>query len=70
MSASRLVRLHPENTAVFLCDLQERFASAIYSWDHVIATGEKILKAAGILNLPVYTTEQNPKGESRGGKGM
>ncbi|CAO1622488.1 unnamed protein product [Sympodiomycopsis kandeliae] len=60
-SASRVVRLHPKNTALFVCDLQERFASAIHSWEHVIKTSHKVLKAAQILQVPVYATEQAPK---------
>lgn len=62
-SAHRLVRLHPQNTALFICDIQERFATAIHSWDHVVKTSQKVLKAAQILQLPVYATEQAPKGE-------
>lgn len=61
-AVQRIVRVHPQNTALFVCDLQERFASAIASWDHVISISTKVLKAAQILNLPVYATEQAPKG--------
>lgn len=62
-TASRLVRMAPpQNTALFICDLQERFATAIHSWDNVIKTSHKMLKAAQILRMPVYATEQAPKG--------
>lgn len=60
-TASRIVRIQPNNTALFCCDLQERFAAAIYGWDAVIKTAHKMLKAAQILGLPVYATEQAPK---------
>lgn len=37
--------------------------NAIWNFDHVVSTGVKLLKAAKILDLAVYTTEQNPKGK-------
>ena len=35
----------------------------MHKYDDMIHTGVKALKAAEILQLPVYVTEQNPKGE-------
>lgn len=63
--ASKIVRIHPQQTALFVCDIQERFANAIYSFESVVKTANKMIKAASILKLPVYTTEQAPKGEQR-----
>lgn len=60
--ASKIVRIHPQHTALFVCDIQERFANAIYSFESVVKTANKMIKAAAILKLPVYTTEQAPKG--------
>ncbi|KDN39930.1 Isochorismatase hydrolase [Tilletiaria anomala UBC 951] len=60
-TAARIARIRPNNTAVFVCDMQERFRSAIWNFDHVTSAGVKLLKAAKVLELPVYTTEQNPK---------
>lgn len=61
MPPSGITRLHPTRTALFLCDVQSRFASAIHQWPSVVATSAKMLKAASILSLPVYATEQAPK---------
>lgn len=64
-AAARAVpRLEQGTTALFLCDVQERFAKAIDSFDHMVGASTKLLKGAGILQLPVYVTEQAPKGAS------
>lgn len=62
VARSIVVKVDPQRTALFLCDIQERFSKAIHHWDHLVATAHKILKAASILDLPVYATEQAPKG--------
>lgn len=54
-------RLVPERTVFFLCDVQERFRSAIYGFDELVLTINKTLKVAKVLNIPVIVTEQNPK---------
>lgn len=56
-----LARLSPTRTALFLCDIQSRFATAIHQWPSVVSTSAKMLRAASILSLPVYATEQAPK---------
>lgn len=43
---------------LFVCDMQEKFEKAIYGWSHVVATTNKLLKAAEILSIPVYYTTQ------------
>lgn len=47
------------NPAIFICDLQEKFRSAIHEFPTVIATTQKVLKASKILNIPVFATTQN-----------
>ncbi|KAK7514619.1 Isochorismatase-like protein [Phyllosticta citriasiana] len=50
------------NTALFICDLQEKFRPAIHEFPRVIATAQKMLRAttAGqILDIPVFATTQN-----------
>ena len=54
-------RVQPQACALFLCDMQDRFASLIHAFPAVVATSEKMLRAAAILNLPVIATEQYPK---------
>ncbi|KAF2423712.1 Isochorismatase hydrolase [Tothia fuscella] len=46
------------NPALFICDLQEKFRPAIYEYAKVITTTQKMLKAAKILNIPVFATTQ------------
>ena len=40
---------------------QERFRNAIYGFNEMVLASTKMVKAAGILKIPVYATEQNPK---------
>lgn len=60
--ARRLGRLETTHTAIFVCDLQERFAPSIAHFDTVVNNAERILKAANILGIPMVATEQYPKG--------
>ncbi|KAG9229208.1 Isochorismatase-like protein [Amylocarpus encephaloides] len=45
--------------AIFICDIQEKFRSAIWEYEKIITTTQKILKVAEILQIPVYATTQN-----------
>ncbi|KAE8269924.1 hypothetical protein A4X09_0g2405 [Tilletia walkeri] len=49
-----LVRINARSTAVFVW-------TAIHGFDHVVNATSKVLRAAQILDLPVFTTEQNPR---------
>ncbi|OLN94043.1 Isochorismatase domain-containing protein 2 [Colletotrichum chlorophyti] len=42
-----------------VCDLQDKFRNAIFEFDKVVKTTSKLLRAAEILQIPVYTTTQN-----------
>ncbi|KAF2722242.1 Isochorismatase hydrolase [Polychaeton citri CBS 116435] len=44
--------------AIFICDLQEKFRSAIYEFPKVVQTTQKLLKASQVLDLPVFATTQ------------
>lgn len=59
---TRTARIDMSKTALFVCDMQERFKTAIANFDQITNTSARMLKAAHILQLPVFTTEQNPKG--------
>ncbi|KWU46769.1 Isochorismatase hydrolase [Rhodotorula sp. JG-1b] len=60
-AAARIHRLVPSRTAFFLCDLQERFRLVVHSYPSVLATAEKMIKAAMIMEIPVIATQQAPK---------
>lgn len=53
-------RLLPEKTALFVCDIQEKFRPIISGYPAVIDTSARMIKAAGVLGLPVVATEQYP----------
>ncbi|WRT69462.1 uncharacterized protein IL334_006448 [Kwoniella shivajii] len=46
---------------LLICDVQERFRSAIFGFDQMTGTIQKMLKVAKILEIPTLATEQNPK---------
>lgn len=48
-----------QNPAIFVCDLQEKFRNAIYEFDKVVLTTNKVLRAASALSIPVFSTTQN-----------
>lgn len=56
-------QLISRSTAVFLCDLQEKFRPNIQYFKEIVEVSSRILKCAKILDLPVYVTEQYPKGK-------
>ncbi|PUU72650.1 Isochorismatase-like protein [Tuber borchii] len=47
------------NPVLFVCDLQEKFRTAIYGFDRCVLTAQKLLKASQILQIPTYATTQN-----------
>ncbi|KAL1997601.1 hypothetical protein VTN02DRAFT_1364 [Thermoascus thermophilus] len=47
------------NPALFVCDVQEKFRPAVYEFGKLIQTTQKMLKAAGPLQIPVYVTTQS-----------
>ncbi|KAI9024680.1 Isochorismatase-like protein [Hyaloraphidium curvatum] len=48
-------------TALFCCDIQEKFAPHIHRFDLVVATAKKVVEAGKLLGIPLVVTEQNPK---------
>ena len=62
--AARLAstRLEQATTALFVCDVQEKFVNAIHGFSHMANASAKVIKGANILQVPIFTTEQNPKG--------
>ena len=63
MAASGLTRLSVKNSALFLCDMQEKFRKTISFYPQIIAVSARMLAASKILKIPVIVTEQYPKGQ-------
>ena len=59
--ARRLGKLEPMNSAIFVCDIQEKFAPSITHFDTLVNNTERLLKVANILGIPIIATEQYPK---------
>lgn len=56
-----VAKLIPTRSIFFLCDVQTRFRPAIYGFNEVVDTANKMLKVAKLLHIPVLTTVQNSK---------
>lgn len=54
--------LNQEDSIVLIIDIQEKLLNAVFNKDCVAKKSSIIAKAASILDLPVYVTEQYPKG--------
>ncbi|KAL6730105.1 hypothetical protein Aduo_001101 [Ancylostoma duodenale] len=61
--ASRVIsRLTPKNSVLFVCDLQEKFSKTIQFFPEIVKTSKRMVDAAKILDIPIFVTEQYPKG--------
>jgi nicotinamidase-related amidase len=54
--------LNTEKTALLVIDIQERILPVIFESERVIKNAIKLINGFKILGLPVYYTEQYPKG--------
>ncbi|GLC44286.1 hypothetical protein PLESTB_000761100 [Pleodorina starrii] len=61
MAARALGRLRPNSSALFVCDVQEKFRPLIAGFPAVIDTSRRMVQAANVLGIPVLVTEQYPK---------
>ncbi|RYC56781.1 hypothetical protein CHU98_g9428, partial [Xylaria longipes] len=48
-----------QNPVIFVCDLQDKFRNAIWQFDKILLTSQKLLRAAQILDIPIVVTTQN-----------
>uniref|UniRef100_A0A1I7TXE2 Isochorismatase domain-containing protein 1 n=1 Tax=Caenorhabditis tropicalis TaxID=1561998 RepID=A0A1I7TXE2_9PELO len=63
MAARKFIaRINPSNSALFVCDLQEKFASNIKYFPEIVTTSRRLIDTARILSIPTVVTEQYPKG--------
>ncbi|KAK7061411.1 Aldo/keto reductase family-domain-containing protein [Favolaschia claudopus] len=61
LSASRQPHMDPSTTIFLLCDLQEKFRSVIYGFEHVVASTNKTLRVAKLLGCEVLVTTQKAR---------
>jgi nicotinamidase-related amidase len=54
--------LRKESTALLIIDLQERILPVIRNYESVLENTVKLIKGFKTLQLPIYFTEQYPKG--------
>lgn len=54
--------LKKDNSALLVIDIQERILPVIFEGGRVVQNSIKLIKGFKTLNLPVYYTEQYPKG--------
>jgi isochorismate hydrolase len=54
--------LKSEKTALLIIDIQERILPVINNYQMVVDNTIKLIKGFKVLNLPIYFTEQYPKG--------
>ncbi|CAI5447149.1 unnamed protein product [Caenorhabditis angaria] len=57
-----IARINPSNSALFVCDLQEKFSKTIQYFPEIVQTSRRLIDAARILEIPTVVTEQYPKG--------
>lgn len=54
--------LDPEESQLVLVDYQQRLMPAIHEGEAVLGNAVRLARAAGLLEVPVWATEQNPAG--------
>lgn len=54
--------LKPETSALLIIDIQERILPVINNYQMVVDNTLKLIKGFKVLGLPIYFTEQYPKG--------
>ena len=53
--------LRISDTAVVIVDVQTRLVAAIHQAERMVDNARRLLAAAGVLDLPIVWTEQNPR---------
>lgn len=61
IAARRIGRLVPSNTALLLCDIQERFRDVIWHFPQVVRVAKLLTEVGKALDMPTLATEQYPK---------
>jgi len=58
----RLGNLCVEDTAFFMCDIQERFRPAIIYFPEIVEIARRLIAGSKLLSIPLIVTEQYAKG--------
>ena len=56
------MRIRREKAALVVVDIQEKLLPAIFEKERLVENGVRLIKGAVILGVPVFATEQYPKG--------
>merc|ERR1711976_123382 len=59
---ARIGRTAINSSGFFLCDMQEQFRKTISFYPQVIEVARRMLEGAKTLDMPIFVTEQYPKG--------
>merc|ERR1711992_487552 len=59
---AKLGLLKSASSALFLCDMQVKFAPNIAYFPQIVKNSKRVFGAAQVMDLPVLVTEQYPKG--------
>ncbi len=62
-AAKRLGIAAAKSSALFLCDMQEKFRSTIQYYPQILNVAARMMQAAKTLEMPIVVTEQYPKGK-------
>ncbi|XP_069779009.1 isochorismatase domain-containing protein 2 [Narcine bancroftii] len=62
MASLRIGKLGARSTALFLCDMQEKFRESVAFFPQVVCVSARMLQGAKTLDLPIIVTEQYPQG--------
>ncbi|KAI6215999.1 Marb-1 [Aphelenchoides besseyi] len=64
MNVSRAIlqRIRPNDTALLVCDLQEKFRNSILHFPEIVSVAKRMIDAATLLDMQILATEQYPKG--------
>eukprot|EP00798_Chlamydomonas_sp_ICE-L_P028733 gene28733-31910_t len=60
-SIGRIGKLATNSSALFVCDVQDRFRPVIHHFPSVVDTARRMIQASTTLGLPIIVTEQYPK---------
>ncbi|KAL3096126.1 hypothetical protein niasHT_020661 [Heterodera trifolii] len=62
MTAARLLKMVPSESALLVCDMQEKFREHIKFFPQILQVTCRLIEAAKLLDMKILATEQNPNG--------